>query len=29
MNPTPVLEAQGLKKHFPVKQGFLWSKTVG
>ena len=29
MNPTPVLQVQGLKKHFPVTQGFVWKKLVG
>ncbi len=25
----PVLQVRGLKKHFPVTQGFLWKKIVG
>ena len=25
----PVLQVRGLKKHFPVTQGFLWKKVVG
>jgi oligopeptide/dipeptide ABC transporter ATP-binding protein len=29
MDAEPVLRAQGLKKHFPVIQGLLWSKTIG
>jgi oligopeptide/dipeptide ABC transporter ATP-binding protein len=29
MSATPVLQVQGLKKHFPVTQGFLWKKVVG
>jgi oligopeptide/dipeptide ABC transporter ATP-binding protein len=29
MTATPVLEVQGLKKHFPVRQGFIWTKIVG
>jgi oligopeptide/dipeptide ABC transporter ATP-binding protein len=29
MTAAPVLRAQDLKKHFPVTQGILWSKTVG
>ena len=29
MSTTPVLQVQGLKKHFPVTQGFLWKKVVG
>ena len=29
MTATPVLQARNLKKHFPVKQGFVWTKVVG
>jgi len=29
MTTTPVLQVQGLKKHFPVTQGFVWKKVVG
>ena len=29
MTTTPVLQVQGLKKHFPVTEGFLWKKVVG
>jgi oligopeptide/dipeptide ABC transporter ATP-binding protein len=29
MNATPVLQVQGLKKHFPVTQGFIWKKLIG
>ena len=29
MTATPVLQVQGLKKHFPVTQGFIWKKVVG
>ena len=29
MSTTPVLQVQGLKKHFPVTQGFLLKKLVG
>ena len=29
MSTTPVLQVQGLKKHFPVTQGFIWTKIVG
>ena len=29
MNGTPILRVQGLKKHFPVTQGLLWTKVVG
>jgi ABC-type oligopeptide transport system ATPase subunit len=29
MNEPPILQAQGLKKHFAVTQGTLWSKTIG
>ena len=29
MSATPVLQVQGLKKHFPVTQGFIWKKLVG
>ena len=29
MTTTPVLQVQGLKKHFPVTQGFIWKKVVG
>ena len=29
MTTTPVLEVKGLKKHFPVTQGFLLKKVVG
>jgi len=29
MNGTPILRVQGLKKHFPVIQGLLWTKVVG
>jgi len=29
MDAAPVLRAEGLKKHFPVTEGFVWSRTVG
>ena len=29
MTTTPVLQVQGLKKHFPVTEGFIWKKVVG
>jgi oligopeptide/dipeptide ABC transporter ATP-binding protein len=29
MSDTPILQAQDLKKHFPVTEGLLWSKVVG
>ena len=29
MTTTPVLQVEGLKKHFPVTTGFLWKKVVG
>ena len=29
MTEPLVLEVQALKKHFPISQGVLWSKTVG
>jgi oligopeptide/dipeptide ABC transporter ATP-binding protein len=29
MTSTPVLQVQGLKKHFPVTKGFIWKKVVG
>jgi oligopeptide/dipeptide ABC transporter ATP-binding protein len=29
MSATPVLQVHGLKKHFPVTQGFIWKKLVG
>ena len=29
MTTTPVLQVQGLKKHFPVTQGFVWKTVVG
>jgi oligopeptide/dipeptide ABC transporter ATP-binding protein len=29
MSETPVLQVQGLKKHFPVTQGFIWKKVIG
>jgi oligopeptide/dipeptide ABC transporter ATP-binding protein len=29
MDVTPVLEAQALKKHFPVTEGVLWTSVVG
>jgi peptide/nickel transport system ATP-binding protein/oligopeptide transport system ATP-binding protein len=29
MTTTPVLQVQGLKKHFPVTQGFIWKTLVG
>jgi oligopeptide/dipeptide ABC transporter ATP-binding protein len=29
MDAEPILRAQGLKKHFPVSQGLLWTKIVG
>ena len=29
MSTTPVLQVQGLKKHFPVTRGFIWTKIVG
>lgn len=28
-NGTPILQAQDLKKHFPVTEGLLWTKVVG
>ena len=29
MDATPILRVQGLKKHFPVTEGVLWTKVVG
>jgi len=29
MDAAPILRADGLKKHFPVTEGLLWSKVVG
>ena len=29
MLATPILRAEGLKKHFPVTRGLLWSKVIG
>jgi oligopeptide/dipeptide ABC transporter ATP-binding protein len=29
MDGTPLLRVQDLKKHFPVTEGVLWTKTVG
>jgi oligopeptide/dipeptide ABC transporter ATP-binding protein len=29
MLTTPILRAEGLKKHFPVTQGLLWTKVIG
>src|SRR4029453_379838 len=29
MLATPILRAEGLKKHFPVPRGLLWSKVIG
>ncbi len=29
MTTAPVLQAENLKKHFPVTQGILWTKVVG
>ena len=29
MTATPVLQVQGLKKHFPVTRGFVWKKVIG
>jgi oligopeptide/dipeptide ABC transporter ATP-binding protein len=29
MSATPVLQVQGLKKHFPVTKGFVWKTVVG
>ena len=29
MTSTPVLQVQGLKKHFPVTRGIVWKKVVG
>ena len=29
MDDTPILRAEGLKKHFPVTEGLLWTKVVG
>jgi oligopeptide/dipeptide ABC transporter ATP-binding protein len=29
MSTTPVLQVQGLKKHFTVTRGFVWKKVVG
>jgi oligopeptide/dipeptide ABC transporter ATP-binding protein len=28
-NGTPILQAQELKKHFPVTEGLIWTKVVG
>lgn len=29
MTTTPVLQVEGLKKHFPVTKGFLWKTVIG
>jgi oligopeptide/dipeptide ABC transporter ATP-binding protein len=29
MDTPPILRAQGLKKHFPVTQGLIWTNVVG
>ena len=29
MEATPILRAEGLKKHFPVTQGLIWTSIVG
>ncbi|MGH7671467.1 MAG: ATP-binding cassette domain-containing protein, partial [Gemmatimonadales bacterium] len=29
MDAAPILRAEGLKKHFPVTEGLLWSKVIG
>jgi peptide/nickel transport system ATP-binding protein len=29
MEATPILRVHGLKKHFPVVQGLLWTKVIG
>ena len=29
MSTIPVLQVQGLKKHFPVTRGFVWKRVVG
>src|SRR5258705_11383172 len=29
MEAEPILRAQGLKKHFPVTRGMLWTRVVG
>ena len=29
MSATPVLQVEGLKKHFPVTQGLVWKKVIG
>jgi oligopeptide/dipeptide ABC transporter ATP-binding protein len=29
MSAAPVLQVQGLKKHFPVTQGLLWTRVLG
>jgi len=29
MDPTPILRVEGLKKHFPVTEGLLWSTVIG
>ena len=29
MDAAPILRAEGLKKHFPVIEGLLWSKVIG
>jgi len=29
MDAEPILRAQGLKKHFPVTQGLIWTKIIG
>ncbi len=29
MERAPILRAEGLKKHFPVTEGLLWSRVVG
>jgi oligopeptide/dipeptide ABC transporter ATP-binding protein len=29
MDAAPILQVEGLKKHFPVTEGLLWSKVIG
>jgi oligopeptide/dipeptide ABC transporter ATP-binding protein len=29
MDAAPILRVEGLKKHFPVTEGLLWSKVIG
>jgi oligopeptide/dipeptide ABC transporter ATP-binding protein len=29
VDAEPILRAQGLKKHFPVTQGLIWTKVIG